>query len=331
VLNAVFVGQSENLPLAFPRELREEVSSRLHVLPFEFEGEGWRGHAGALREVDYIFATWGMPRLDEAFLAAVPRLKAVFYAAGSIKSFVTPEAYDRGIHFTSAWEENAIPVAEYTYSAIMLSLKNFWTYMRQCPEKKFTRGGIVVNDALNPPKVGIVSLGVVGRNVADRLALNDMGIFAYDPHAPAHVTSESRVTMVSLEDLFSLCDVVSIHAPLLPETENLITGALVFSMKQGATLINTSRGAVLDEPAVCKVLAVRPDITAILDVTNPEPPSADSPLRTLENVILTPHIAGSLGWEIARMGRRMVDEMHHHLDGRPLRHSISREMLSLMA
>jgi phosphoglycerate dehydrogenase-like enzyme len=102
-------------------------------------------------------------------------------------------------------------------------------------------------------------------------------------------------------------------------------------MKPGATLINTSRGAVINEPELCEALAERPDLTAILDVTHPEPPEEDSPLFQLPNVILTPHIAGSMSGEVTRMGRWMVDEFLRYLAGKPLKHVVTRHMLERMA
>ena len=327
---ALLVGQPENLPLAFPEDLRSEIATRLRILPGEFEGNGWKNHLEAVREADFIFSTWGMPVLDSEFLAAAPRLKAVFYAAGSIKCFATPESYDRGILISSAWEANAIPVAEYALATILLSLKRFWTFTRQEPAKKYEREGATFPGAYRS-KVGLVSLGAIGRNMAARLSAHEVKILAYDPFADRKAAEQLGVTLVSLEELFATSDVVSIHAPWLPETEGMISGSLVRSMKQGATLINSARGALIREDELCQVLAERSDITAILDVTHPEPPSADSPLRTLPNVILTPHIAGSLGGEITRMGRWMVDEMNRHLDGETLRHSISKDMLARMA
>jgi phosphoglycerate dehydrogenase-like enzyme len=151
------------------------------------------------------------------------------------------------------------------------------------------------------------------------------------PFATPAAAASLGVTLVSLEELFAKSHVVSIHTPWLPETEKMINGPLIRSMPQGATLINTSRGAVIDESDLCTVLAERSDITAILDVTHPEPPLPDSPLRTLENVVLTPHIAGSIGGEIARMGYWMKDELDLYLAGKALQHGVSEDMLARMA
>jgi phosphoglycerate dehydrogenase-like enzyme len=105
----------------------------------------------------------------------------------------------------------------------------------------------------------------------------------------------------------------------------MITGAHIASMKQGATFINTARGAIVRENEMIEVLKQRPDLQAVLDVTYPEPPAAGSPLYTLPNVILTPHIAGSMDAECRRMGRYMVEELRRYVAGKPLRWEVTRE------
>jgi phosphoglycerate dehydrogenase-like enzyme len=271
-----------------------------------------------------------MPKLDAEFLAAAPRLKAVFYAAGSVKGFATPESYKRGILISSAWQANAVPVAEYSLATILLGLKGFWFSQRLARAGKFIHQQSPVVGAFRS-NVGLVSLGAIGRLVAGHLAKHEINILAYDPFASPSVAASLGVSLVSLEDLFAKSHVVSLHTPWLLETEKMINAPLLRSMLPGATLINTSRGAVVDETDLCAVLAERPDITAILDVTHPEPPLPDSPLRTLENVVLTPHIAGSMSGEIARMGYWMKDELDLYLAGKPLQHAVSEDMLARMA
>jgi phosphoglycerate dehydrogenase-like enzyme len=137
--------------------------------------------------------------------------------------------------------------------------------------------------------------------------------------------------MTSLDEVFRRADVVSVHTPWLKETEGLITGAHIASMKPYSTFINTSRGAVVRETEMTHVLQARPDLVAVIDVTHPEPPSPDSPLFTLPNVILTPHIAGSLGAECRRMGQYMVGELERYVLGQPLRYALTRERAAIMA
>lgn len=334
-LNVLLVGEPGNLSRAFPEMLRHRIAGHANILPCEFSGTGWRDRSDArdaLRDTDIIMATWGVPRLDVEFLTAAPRLKALLYAAGSLKQFATDEAYDRGIVFSSAWEANAIPVAEFTHALVTLSLKRFWFFLDQPPALRFDRQDVMIPGNFTGSTVGLLSLGAIGRGVAARLrASNELRIIAHDPYVDPRKASDLGVTLVSLKDLFSLSDIVSIHTPWLPETENMVNGKLIASMKPGASLVNTSRGAIINESDLINVLRNRPDLTALLDVTHPEPPTQDSPLRTLKNVILTPHIAGSLGGEITRMGLWMLDELNRYLDGQPLRHAVSRDMLPLMA
>jgi phosphoglycerate dehydrogenase-like enzyme len=328
----LFVGESENLPLAFPEDLRKRIALRADIIPGEFLRDEWSAHRDALKQADFILATWGMPNMDSEFLSAAPHLRAVFYAAGSIKPFATEESYARGIMISSAWEANAIPVAEFTHALITLSLKQFWQFTRQPPAKRFDRGDTIISGNYRGSTVGLLSLGAIGRGVASRLAQsNEVNVIAYDPYADADQAEKLGVTLVPLEELFSRSDVVSIHSPWLVETENLVNGKLISLMKRGASLINTSRGALINEVELVEVLRQRPDLTALLDVTHPEPPEADSPLRTLDNLILTPHIAGSLGQEITRMGLWMVEEFERFLDGQPLKNSVTLEMLARMA
>jgi phosphoglycerate dehydrogenase-like enzyme len=158
-----------------------------------------------------------------------------------------------------------------------------------------------------------------------------LNLLAYDPFFTPEQAAEIDVGLVSLEELFRECDVISLHVPWIPETERMITGKLIASMKEGATLINTSRGAVVAEDEMVGVLSRRPDLSAVLDVTYPEPAARDSPLRSLPNVILTPHIAGSMQRECSRMGKWMADELRRYLAGEPLRCLVTREQLARMA
>jgi len=327
---ALLLGNPANIPLAYPDDLLAGIGKLVHLLPEPVEGANWKNHAAALAEAELIFATWGMPKLDESFLAAAPLLRAVFYAAGSPKGFATPEAYKRGILISSAWQANAVPVAEYALSTILLGLKGFWLSQRLAREGQLRHDRFPMPGAFRST-VGLVSLGAIGKLVAGHLAKHEVKVLAYDPFVSASAAASFGVTLTSLEELFAKSHVVSLHAPWLPETEKLINAPLLRSMPGCAALINTSRGALIDERDLCNVLAERSDLTAVLDVTYPEPPPLDSPLRVLPNIVLTPHIAGSIGGEIARMGYWMKDELELYLAGQPLRHAVSEEMLPRMA
>ena len=288
----------------------------------------------ALADVEIMFSGWGAPVLDKAFLAAAPKLEAVFYGAGSIRYMVTPEFWAREIPITSAWYPNGIPVAEMTEALIIMSLKKFWKSVRNftCPaghrhEEETVRGAW-------KSTVGLVSLGMIGKLVAERMKSHDVKVVAYDPFVSQERADslELGVRMVSLEELFATSDAVSLHTPNLPETRGMITGELFASMKQGAAFINTARGAVVDEPAMIEALKARPDIYACLDVTSPdEPPAEGSALYTLPNVVLSPHIAGAVGDECRRLGEFTVAECARFLRGEPLQWRVSEKMAETMA
>jgi phosphoglycerate dehydrogenase-like enzyme len=221
-----------------------------------------------------------------------------------------------------------VPVAEFTMAAIVMSLKQAWLLARQTRQQQtfVARDGA---PGCYGSTVGLISLGMIGRTLLQRLRTFDLNIVAYDPFLSEADMARLGVKKVTLDELFRCSHVVSVHTPDLPETEGLITGQMLDSMQRGATFINTARGQVVREGEMLRVLAHRPDLQAVLDVTHPEPPAAGSPLYTLENVFLTPHIAGSVGPECRRMGRYMVEELERYVAGQPLKWQISREAAML--
>ncbi len=283
-----------------------------------------------LAEVECLFMGWGSPRLEEKLLAAMPNLRAVFYGAGSIRSIVSEAFWARGRPITSAYAANAIPVAEFAHAAILLSLKRVWYYMRAAREEKRWPNYVNMPGAYRST-VGLVSLGAIGRLVAERLRSSEIEVVAYDPYVTAATAHDVGAGLVDLAHLFRVSDVVSLHAPLLQATEGLIDGTLLRSMKPHATLLNTARGGLIKEDDLVATLRERPDLTAVLDVTHPEPPVSGSPLYELPNLFLTPHVAGSMDAECKRMGSLMAEEVERLLAGQPLQWQITRAQFERMA
>ena len=291
-----------------------------------------KGAGGVPADTEAIFSTWGMPRMDAAFLDALPALRAVFYAAGSVRGFVTPAVYERGIIVCAAAAANAVPVAEYTVATIILSLKQTWQTMRQVHARKINRRSVDLLAGSFGSRVGLVSLGLIGRRVAAMLKSGyDLDVVAYDPFVSQAEAEELGVRLVSLEEAFRTSEVVSLHTPILPATRGMFRREHFEAMKANATLVNTARGGLIREADLYEVLAARPDLTAVLDVTDPEPPVAGSPLYDLPNVFLTPHIAGSVGDECRRMTRYMIDEFRRWQSGAPLQYRVSARDLERMA
>ena len=326
----LLIGNPSALAKAYPEDLRKSLSEKVRLLDPPVTQQNWREHSALLARGKYALATWGVPQMDAEFLAKTPRLEALFYAAGSVKGFVTPELFARGITVSNANKANAIPVAEYAVSVIILSLKKFWQNVRRTRRLHVWDHGLPGPGAYRAA-VGLVSLGAVGRLTAEKLRSYELEVLAYDPFATEQEAAALGVRLVSLEEIFLKSDVVSLHTPWLPETENMINARLLRLLPPGATLINTSRGAVVNEKDLCEVLRERADVTAVLDVTHPEPPAQDSPLYELDNVVLTPHISGSMESEVARMGHWMADELKRCLRGEPLQYQITRAMLATAA
>lgn len=304
---------------------RETIERMVTILGPAQTEESIRHRPDLLEPCEVIFAGWGCPRLDLDFLSAAPNLKLVLYAAGTTRGIISEEMWSRNILLSSSYVSNALPVVEYTLATIFFSLKQGWHYALKTkrdghyPEKRPVAGGY-------GSTVGLVSMGVVARLLCERLRPFDLNLAVFDPFLSAEEARDLNVRRMGLKELFEKSDVVSIHAPELPETNGLITGELIAAMKPGATLINTARGSVIREDELIEVVSGRPDLQVVLDVTAPEPPMPGSPLYHLPNVVLTPHIAGSLDLECRRMSQAMIEELHRYLKGEPLLWAVTPEL-----
>lgn len=277
-------------------------------------------------DVEIGFSGWGSPTMDEEFLDALPSLKAYFYGAGSVRSLLTDAFWERDIVLTSAYTANAVPVAEYTVAMANISLKRVWYYNNQLRKSEGFESKHLIPGMYTGTKVGIISLGAIGRLVCSKLSALNVDVFAFDPFADdATFEACGAERAPSLDWIFSQCDAITLHTPCLPETENMITGNHFRQMQAGSTFINTSRGMVVDEPAMTEVLSERPDIYAVIDVLQDEGGYSSSPLGKLPNVFLTPHIAGSMGRECHRMGALAAEECERYLSGQPLVTQITKE------
>ncbi len=327
---ALFILGTEAFDLIYGDEHRRSISALIDLHPKPQTPDSVLGNPELLHEAEMIFSGWGGPVIDKTFLRHAPNLKMVFYGAGSIRRCTGAGFWENGIRISSAYAANAVPVSEYSLASILFSLKRGWHFARTVRESRRYPSKQDIPGAYHST-VGLVSLGMVGKMVRERLQPFDLKILAYDPYLDDETADWMDVTPVSLGELFRQSDVVSVHTPLLPDTRDLIRGEHLASMKRNATFINTSRGAVVHQDELIDVLRRRPDLQAVLDVTYPEPPPPDSPLYTLPNVVLTPHIAGSAGPECRRMGQYVVDELQRYLQGQPLKWEITRERAAVLA
>jgi phosphoglycerate dehydrogenase-like enzyme len=287
-----------------------------------------------LGEVEIVVGSWGCNVLDDALLARMPKLRLLAYAAGTVKHTVTPATWERGVVVTSAAAANAVPVAEFTFAAIVMIAKDVF---RTRDALRETRGrtpvsGTGPNGALGTRglHIGLVGASNIGRLVVERLATLDVSVAVADPYLAADDADRLGVTRMELDELFAWSDIVSVHAPELPSTHHLVDANRLARLHDGAWLINTARGSLVDTDALTRE-CVAGRLNALVDTPEPEPLPPASPLYDLPNVVLTPHIAGSLGSELSRMGDLAVAELRRFLAGDPLQHEVRADDLDRIA
>lgn len=290
-------------------------------------------HAERFKDTEYIFSTWGMPEFtEEEIKTCLPRLKAVFYGAGTVQYFARP-FLSCGVKVFSAWAANAVPVAEYTVAQIILANKGFYQSSRiaKTGDHNAAIDFFRANSGNYEVKVGIIGAGMIGKLVIKMLKAYNLEILVFDPFLPDEKAKELGVKKCSLDTIFKESQVVSNHLADNNETKGMLKNEHFASMLPYSTFINTGRGAQVVEEDLINVLKTRSDITALLDVTMPEPPQEDSGFYTLPNCILTPHIAGSFGNEVRRMGKYMNEEYDNLIENRPCKYEVTLDMLKTMA
>ena len=284
-------------------------------------------------EVEFVFSTWGMPSMrEEEIKKCFPALKCVFYAAGSVQAFARP-FLACGVKVFSAWAANAVPVVEYTLAQIILANKGFFAHSREM--KKGNREAGKVMKAAYPgnygENIGIIGVGMIGSQVAERLKAYKLNVLAFDPFLSDERAESLGIRKVSLDELFSSCRVISNHMANNEQTKGMLDYKYFSRMLPYSTFINTGRGAQVVEADLVRVLEERPDVTAILDVTFPEPPADGHAFYSLPNCFLTPHIAGSMMNETHRMAEYIIEEYERFIAGKPCRYEVSEKMLETMA
>jgi len=289
---------------------------------------------GALEEIEIVVGGWGCSVLDAALLARMPKLRLLAYAAGTVKMTVTPATWEHGIAVSSAAAANAVPVAEFTVAAIVMIAKDVFRIRDRHRELRGREPVAGVGPAgdvgTRGLRIGVIGASTIGRLVIERLQTLDVEIAVSDPFLDADGARALRVQPMEVDDLCAWADIVTVHAPELPSTRHLVNAERMARMRDGAWVVNTARGSLVDTEALTRE-CVSGRLCAFLDTPDPEPLPADSPLYDLANVVLTPHIAGSLGNEIARMGDLAIAEVRRFLAGEPLHHEVRAEDLERIA
>ncbi|WP_031108436.1 hydroxyacid dehydrogenase [Streptomyces sp. NRRL S-146] len=313
---ALFAMAAENVPQVFPSEVLARLRTSVDIDP-DLVAEDFTDPRvlDALARTEILVTGWGCPRLDETVLAAAPRLRAVLHSAGSVKSFAGPGIRERGIAVSSAAVANALPVAEYTLAMILLAGKDVLAARERMRTARTSTGwGVIPGIGNHGRRVGVIGASRIGRRVLELLRPFDLRPVLTDPYVDEQQAAALGVPLLPLDELLRTSDIVTVHAPETPETHRMIGRRELALMPDGAVLINTARGALVDHDAlVAELRAGR--LTAILDVTDPEPLPADSPLYDLPGAFVTPHLAGSQGNELARLGLAVAEEAERLLAG----------------
>lgn len=303
------------------------------VQPAALEEFSSAAACAVLAEIDILVTGWGCPLVTPEVVKAAPRLKLIAHAAGTVKFTLDPAVYAAGIRVTHAADANAVPVAEFTLAAIIFANKRIFELRDRYRADPGRRSSYALMDepiGNYHRTVGLVGASRIGRRVARMLEGFDFTVLVSDPFVRPGDPILAGAELVDLDTLMARSDVVSIHAPSLPSTRAMIGSEQLALMQDGASLINTARGALIDEGALIAELESG-RIHAVIDVTDPEIPEPGSPLYHLPNVFLTPHIAGAVGTERLRLGQMAIEEVERFVAGERLEFEIEPALLERLA
>jgi len=285
-----------------------------------------------LADADACITSWGVARLDADVVKAAPRLQAMAHMGSSVRRFVSDAFWDRGIQLTSAGIALARDVAETTLGLMIVGQKRIWPlgqHVREGGWRDSPAWDRWFSRELYRKEVGIIGASNVGRHVIELLKPFGPTVLLYDPFITEEEAARLGVTKLDLDLLLRRADVVSLHAPANEQTRHMLNAERLALMKDDVLLINTGRGTLIDEPALIEELS-NGRFFAFLDVTDPEPPSNDSPLRKLDNVVVTPHIAGCIE-NCSRMGELAVEELRRFFAGETAIYQITPELFERIA
>lgn len=318
--------------IVFPQVINPKTLEKLQamgdVVINQTQGNDVENAKTLIADADFAVTSWGSPSMTKELLDLCPNLKLIVHAAGSVKSIVTDEMYDRGIRIVSAAQVLSTGVSETALGLTIASVKNFFALNAETHAGGWSHDGIT---EMYDITIGIVGFGLAGKHYAELLQSFAVDVIAYDPGVSAEDMAKVGVRKAALEEIFAQSDVISLHAPELPSTRHIVNRDSLAAMKDGSILINTARGSLVDEDALVEALTNGKLKCACLDVTDPEPPVADSPLRKLPNCILTPHLAGQAANGLRKLGDHCYQQIVNYIEGKPLSGEIKQESLATIA
>lgn len=330
----------EKIALLVSKELQKTVFGEKYFERMRKLGELKIYDADSFDDAEYVLSfvkgatvivtSWGSPKIEREILDACPDLKAVMHAAGSIKPIISDEFVARRIRITNSAVAIGEGVAETALGFAISACKGFYQLNSDTESGIWRENATDVVIDFYDINIGVISGGYVGRHMVKLLKNFHVNIFMYDPTLSADEISEIGATKLELNELLSTCDVVSIHAPSIPATDNMLNKDNLCLMKDKAVLINTARGSVINEQDLIDELK-KGRLFACIDVTEPEPPTPENELRTLKNVILTPHIAGTTTNGLRRIALHVCEELEKLVNGEKMRTEVNLDNLGSIA
>ena len=279
---------------------------------------------------EVIITSWESPEISKNILDKCPNLKGVIHAAGSVKPVVSDEMIRRKIRITGSAAAIGEGVAETALGFAISACKGFYRLNEDTKNRLWGENMNSVVKDFYDINIGVISGGFVGRHMVKLLKNFHVNILMYDPVLSEKEIEDIGAKKVELNELMSESDVVTIHAPSIPATDNMLNKNNLCLMKDGAVLINTARGTIINEQDLIEELE-KGRIFACIDVTNPEPPELDNKLRTLSNVVLTPHIAGTVTNGLKRIALHVCEELERLMNGEKMHTEVDLEALSKLA
>lgn len=321
------------LPLiyaAISPELADQIQleDALRRLEGQAQIERWAGPGSpppdvlrqALRTASVLVTGWGTPSLIDLPLTG-SAVRLVAHTAGSVKHLLAVEQLAAGLRVSSANESLAEAVAEFTIGAILAMRRQMFLCAARYKAGQFAQPYTAFHE-LSGSTVGIIGASAIGRRVMELLRPWHVKLLVYDPYCPPALLGAYQAEAVGLLELFQRSDIVSLHAPVTPETTGMLRSEHFRALKDGALFVNTARGRLVDADALLRELQTG-RISALLDVTDPlEPLPLDSPFFQLENCVLLPHIAGHSAEARRRQGQYAAEDIQNFLAGRPLRFEV---------
>ncbi|HWV24286.1 MAG TPA: hydroxyacid dehydrogenase [Thermomicrobiales bacterium] len=325
-------------PALYDRLFAPDVREMLHAIgevTLQDDDTPWTSGrlASVIGDYDALITCWGAPKITPDVLDAATRLRIVAHAAGSVKFFIGEDVLERGIRVSSASAAMAPAVAEFALTLTMLGLRPVHAYdraMRRAPVVWDTGVEPTFGQEIASSRIGVVGAGLVGRQYIAKVKALGAKVVVADPYLSDADAARMGVERLDLSELMASCPIVVIHAPTTPETHHMIGKAELAAMQDDGYLVNTARSWIVDQDALLAELQSG-RLRAALDVYDEEPLPADHPYRALENVILTPHVAGASRQTNRRQGLMAVEDIHRLFAGEPLLHEVTKERYKVLA